>query len=401
MTIRHDLVLKALAGETTITELAKEYGVSRKTAHKWVARFRERGLSGLVDESRRPHSSPQQTRADAVFEAVELRKKHPTWGPKKISAVLQRHHPGEDVPSLTTVGRILKQSGLLKRRMRRSSGGAQHRAPDFIVKAPNDLWTVDFKGWWRTLDGERHDPLTIRDAQSRFVLAMRLLERTRTEDVRPVFEELFKRYGLPKAIQSDNGPPFASIRAPRGLTQLSAWWVSLGIDFVRSRPGCPQDNGAHERMHVDVKFELQDCAASSKEEQQRACDDWTTVFNYERPHEALEMKVPADVYQPSERRMTRYVVGGFPNGCTMAKVSKTGKICYDGGGKFYLTHGLGGHHVGLQRVGVVVRVWFYHLLLGSFAADGLGKFEPYIPARDAPIDATTPETDAERALLAI
>lgn len=399
MSIRHDLVLKALSGDHTITELAKEYGVSRKTAHKWVARFQGRGLSGLVDDSRRPHSSPTQTSVDVVFEAIELRKKHPTWGPRKIAAILQRQHPGQEMPSMTTVARVLKQAGLLKRRLRRSSGGAPVRAPDFIAKAPNELWTVDFKGWWRTLDGQRHDPLTVRDAYSRFVLAMRLMDRTRTDDVRPVFEELFKRYGVPKAIQSDNGPPFASIRAPRGLTQFSAWWVSLGIEFVRSRPGCPQDNGGHERMHVDVRIELQDKAEPTKKEQQRACDDWITVFNYERPHEALGMKVPADVYRPSERRMTRYIVGGFPDGCTMARVNKSGRISYAGDEKIYLTHGLVGHVVGLQRVDDVVRVWFYHLLLGSFPADGFGKLEPYIPEEDPPINETTPVTDSERDFL--
>lgn len=398
--MRHDLVLKALTGEYTITELAKEAGVSRKTAHKWVARFRERGLSGLVDDSRRPHNSPTQTSVDLMFEAIEIRKKHPTWGPKKVAAILARQHPDGDTPSMTTVGRVLKQAGLMKRRLRRSSGGAPMRAPDFIAKAPNDLWTVDFKGWWRTQDGKRHDPLTVRDAFSRFVLAMPLLDRTRTDDVQPIFEELFKRYGIPTAIQSDNGPPFASIRAPRGLTQLSAWWVSLGIQFVRSRPGCPQDNGGHERMHVDVRIELQDNAEPTKEAQQRACNDWITAFNYERPHEALGMKVPADVYRPSERRMTRYVVGGFPDGCTMATVSKDGRIHY-GDDKFYLTQGLRGHHVGLQLVGKVVRVWFYHLLLGAFLADGSGKFEPYLPEEDEPVEASTPVTSSEQALLIV
>jgi transposase InsO family protein len=149
----------------------------------------------------------------------------------------------------------------MKRRHRRSSGGFPPAPRSFVAIEPNDLWTVDFKGWWRTLDGTRCDPLTVRDSVSRYVLAMRVLSRTRTEDVRPVFEELFDRFGVPKAIGSDNGPPFASLRGPGGLTQLSAWWVSLGIQVVRSRPGHPQDNGAHERMHVDVRIDLEDYAA--------------------------------------------------------------------------------------------------------------------------------------------
>jgi hypothetical protein len=194
---------------------------------------------------------------------------------------------------------------------------------------------------------------------------------------------LFKRYGLPVAIQSDNGPPFASLRAPRGLTRLSAWWVSLGIQVIRSRPGCPQDNGGHERMHVDVRFDLEDNAEASIEQQQRACDDWSATFNHERPHEAPGMKVPADVFRPSERRMTRYVVGGYPDGCEKTNVSISGNIRY-GDRKFFISQGVGKQRVGLLRVGDVVQVWFFHLLLGSFPAESDGHFEPYIPEEDDP-----------------
>jgi len=366
-----------------MTEVAAEFGVSRKTAYKWLARYRKLGMSGLVDESRRPASSPMATTAELAFEAVEVRKAHPSWGPKKIAAVLARRHPGEETPSLSTVARILKHAGLMKRRTRRSSGGIPMRAPEFVVKAPNDLWTVDFKGWWRTMDGDKCEPLTIRDAHSRFVLTLQLMDRTRARDVRPVFEALFKRYGLPIAIQSDNGPPFASVRAPRGLTQLSAWWVSLGIEVIRSRPGCPQDNGGHERMHVDVRFDLEDNAEASLEQQQRACDDWTTTFNYERPHEALGMKVPADVYRASERRMTRYVIGGYPESCEKVNVHKNGNIRYRDR-KLFISQGVGGFQVGLMLVGEQMQVWFYQLLLGSFPANTDGHFEPYVPEEDDP-----------------
>ncbi len=372
-----------------MTELADEYGVSRKTAYKWLKRYKQHGMSGLVAESRRPASSPMQTSAEMAFEAVEIRKKHPRWGPKKIAAVLARRHRDEDTPSMTTVARILKHAGLMKRRTRRSSGGVPMRAPDFIARAPNDLWTIDFKGWWRTLDGAKCEPLTVRDAFSRFVFTVRLMDSTCTEEVRPIFEELFKRFGLPTAIQTDNGPPFASTRAPQGLTQLSAWWVSLGIQVVRGRPGCPQDNGGHERMHVDIRIELEDNAEPTLVEQQRACDDWVTTFNYERPHEALGMQVPADVYRPSDRRLTRYVVGGFPDGCLMANVSKSGNIKY-GDRKFFISHGVGGHRVGLELVGDLIRVWFYHLLLGSFPAIADGHFEPYIPHEDATLPGLSP-----------
>lgn len=383
--IRHELVLKALSREQSMTEVAAEFGVSRKTAYKWLNRYQKLGMSGLVDETRRPASSPMATTAELAFEALAVRNAHPKWGPKKIAAVLSRRHPGDETPSLSTVARILKHAGLMKRRTRRSSGGISVGAPDFKVNGANDLWTVDFKGWWRTKDGDKCEPLTVRDAHSRFVLALMLMERTRTEEVRPVFEQLFKRYGLPIAIQSDNGPPFASVRAPRGLTRLSAWWVSLGIQVIRSRPGCPQDNGGHERMHVDVRFDLEDNAEASIEEQQRACNDWSTVFNYERPHEALAMKVPADLYRASERRMGRYVIGGYPEGCDMKTVSRSGNINW-GDRKFFLSHGVGSHRVGLRTVEDRVQVWFYDLLLGSFPARADGHFEPYVPHEDDPTD---------------
>jgi transposase len=188
--IRHELVLKALAREQSMTEIAAEFGVSRKTAYKWLKRYKKVGITGLVDESRRPASSPMATTAELAFEAIDVRKAHPLWGPKKIAAVLARRHGGKDTPSMSTVARILRHAGLMKRRTRRSSGGIPMRAPDFVAKAPNDLWTVDFKGWWRTRDGDKCEPLTVRDAHSRFVLALQLMDRTRTDEVRPVFEAL-------------------------------------------------------------------------------------------------------------------------------------------------------------------------------------------------------------------
>jgi putative transposase len=152
-----------------------------------------------------------------------------------------------------------------------------------VVEAPNDVWTVDFKGWWRTADGTRCEPLTVRDAFSRFVLDLRILPATSTEHVRPTFERLFARYGVPRAIHSDNGQPFASTQSIAGLSKLSAWWVSLGITLVRNRPGCPQDNGGHERMHGDIRFEIQSASAPTVSAQQKICDEWRAEFNHVRP----------------------------------------------------------------------------------------------------------------------
>src|SRR5262245_58157254 len=189
------------------------------------------------------------------------------------------------------------------------------------------------------------------------------MTRTRGEDVRPVFEELFDRYGLPKAIQSDNGPPFASTRAIGGLTPLSAWWVSLGIRVVRSRPGRPTDNGAHERMHVDMRFDLEDHAAQDLIAQQRACDDWATTFNHVRPHEALQQRTPGELYRASSRRPTPRTIDGFPEGCRMVRVNGHGNIHADGW-KAYVNHALSHYTVGLEFREHEVRVWFFDVLLG-------------------------------------
>jgi hypothetical protein len=210
------------------------------------------------------------------------------------------------------------------------------------------------------------------------VLALQLLTRTRTEDVRPIFERLFDKYGVPKAIQSDNGPPFASTRALGGLTALSAWWVSLGIRVVRSRPGRPTDNGAHERMHFDVRFDLEDHAAQDLVAQQRACDDWLTTFNHVRPHEALGQRPPAEVYRVSARRPTPRTIGGFPEGCRMARVNGHGNIHADGW-RAYVNHALMHYTVGLEFREREVRVWFFDVLLGAFDPRTQQSVEPIAP----------------------
>lgn len=393
MSIREELILKALAGEETKVELAKQFGVSRKTVYKWLDRYKERGLAGLVDESRRPHRSPLMTSPELALAAIDVRKEHPSWGPKKVVALLARRFPGEDIPSVSTASRILRQAGLMKRRHRRSSGGFPPAPRSFVAVEPNDLWTVDFKGWWRTLDGTRCDPLTVRDAVSRYVLAMRVLSRTRTEDVRPVFEELFARFGVPKAIGSDNGPPFASLRGPGGLTQLSAWWVSLGIQVVRSRPGHPQDNGAHERMHVDVRIDLEDYAAPTLAAQQRACDDWITTFNHVRPHEALGQRVPAEVYRVSERRLSRCASLGHPAGCYEVAINRQGYANCKGL-HVYVSYALAGWKVGLQPLADGrTRVWFFNMLLGAFVPGRDRTVQPWVPVdaeTNAAIDAVEP-----------
>jgi transposase InsO family protein len=390
VSVRKDFILLALAGNTPKAELCRQFGVSRKTGYKWLKRFKEKGTAGLVNQSKKPRSNSAAISSDTVMRIVQLKHKHPTWGAKKLLVLLLRERRDRDpIPSVSTINRILYHSGLVtkRRRYRKASAGLPER-PQVNVLGPNDLWTVDFKGWWKAGDGTRCEPLTVRDAYSRFVLELRLLPSTKTLHVRRVFEELFKRWGLPKAIQSDNGPPFASLRALGGLTQLSAWWLSLGIEVVRSRPGTPTDNGAHERMHADVSVEIQAEAAQTRKLQQAACDEWRAEFNHVRPHEALGMKTPGDVYKPSSRQLATAPVARYVGGMKLVRVDKGGHIATRDRAAFaprgraallYLGVALAGYQVGLdERDDGYTYVWFYDRLLGRYARSMAPALEPML-----------------------
>jgi transposase InsO family protein len=373
-----EFVLKALE-HPNFRELCREYGISAKTGYKWKERFIEHGLGGLSDQSRRPHGHADGLVEAVVCEMVRLKQAHPYWGPRKIRALYQRQHGGE-VPSESSFKRVLERAGLTEpRRVRRStetgriSSGRQ-------ASAPNEVWSVDFKGWWRDRQGLRVEPLTVRDEHSRMLLEMRALADARTETVRACFERLFERHGLPAAIRSDNGAPFASSNGLLGLSRLSAWWLVLGIDLERSRPGCPQDNGAHERMHLDICREVESGRAGRD---QAAFDVWREEYNTERPHESLGMRVPAELYQRSARAYegtpTEIDYGGKE---TRRVRPKSGTISYRCE-PIIITAALGGWPVGLSpQVNGLVEVWFSKLLLGhidpasaSFKAAQLGRLE--------------------------
>jgi hypothetical protein len=238
------------------------------------------------------------------------------------------------------------------------------QAPKVKMNAPNDLWTVDFKGWWRAANRQRCEPLTVRDAFSRMVLAVDVLPSTGAAPVRAIFERLFRRFGLPKALQFDNGIPFVAPLARGGLTALSAWWVALGIELIRSRPGCPQDNGAHERMHADMAAEIETEPSASRALQQRACDKWRQEFNHVRPHDAIGDKTPAEVYKLSERAM-RVRAARYPADWIVRLVSLSGTVCVHGDA-YFISASLIGHTIGLEPVDALrMRVWFYELDLGT------------------------------------
>jgi hypothetical protein len=265
-----------------------------------------------------------------------------------------------------------------RRARRQADTGRLHSG--LQAAGPNDIWTVDFKGWWKDQAGLRVEPLTVRDEHSRMLLEMRALEDARTETVRACFERLFEQHGLPGAIRSDNGAPFASSNGLLGLSRLSAWWLALGIHLERSRPGCPQDNGAHERLHRDVRRELQ---AGRVGREQSAFDQWREEYNTERPHEALGMRMPAEVYRPSERAYEGTPEDIDYGGMATRKVKRrTGQIKYRQEG-IMISTAVGGWSVGLrEREDGLVEVWFSNLLLGhidwrtrSFQAARPGRLE--------------------------
>jgi len=247
--------------------LCQQYGISTKTGYKWRERFWRKGLAGMEEESRRPKSHSKQLAEEEVCEIVRLKLAHLAWGPRKIRELYLRGH-GE-VASESTFKRVLERTSLTQKRRRRRAPEAGRLSSGRQAAALNEVWTVDFKGWWRNGD-KRCEPLTVRDEYSRYLLEVRAVEDARSETVRKSFERIFERHGLPEAIRSDNGSPFASRQGVLGLSRLSAWWVVLGIDLERGRPGHPQDNAGHERMHKDISRELEAEGACD----QAALDVW-------------------------------------------------------------------------------------------------------------------------------
>jgi putative transposase len=285
----------------SITELCELYGVSRKTGYKWIERDLKSGPSGLEDRSRKPCSSPNQTPPHVIDAFIELRCRHPSWGAKKLLSILQKRHPSWALPGRSTVCDILRRQGLVpKKRPQRHIGHPGQ--PTTLMAAPNEVWSADFKGQFKTGDGLYGYPLTVTDGYSRFLLGCQALSSTRVAEAKPVFTRLFKEFGLPKRIRTDNGVPFATNTLGR-LSQLSAWGVRLGILPECIEPGKPQQNGRHERRHRTLKAETTRPPARTRRAQQHRFDRFRQEFNLERPHEALDMQTPASYYEPSPRQM--------------------------------------------------------------------------------------------------
>ncbi len=318
-----------LAQEENMTELCERFGVSRKTGYKLRSRYLAQGAAGIAQRSRAPHVigwAMSEAQARAI---VGVRREHPSWGPKKLRANLQQRAPEQSWPAPSTIGELLRRQGLSQPRKRRRRASPS-TSPLRTAVTANDLWSIDFKGWFRTGDGARCDPLTVSDAFSRYLLCVQLVARPDYANCRSELERVFREYGLPRAIRSDNGAPFASVGAA-GLSRLSVWWVKLGITPERIEPGQPQQNGRHERMHRTLKAQCASPPAATLEAQQRRFDAFRAEFNHQRPHEALGQTPPAQHYTPSARAYpTRLDDPHYPAGFELRRVRSNGEIKWQG-----------------------------------------------------------------------
>lgn len=336
---------QAESGHFRVAELCCAYGISRVTGYKWLERYRDGGVANLADRSRARHTQSNAYPASVRELVVEARELHPNWGAKKIGPWLAKRHAGLSIPSCTTMETMLREAGLVRqrRRSRRLKGGLGVREGDGRV---NGVWAVDFKGEFRLGNRTYCYPLTVTDSCSRFLLMCRALPSTKLAPVRQAFEALFGEFGLPDRIRSDNGVPFASAGVGR-LSRLSVYWMTLGIEVERTRPGHPQDNGRHERMHRTLAEDTTRPPARTQRGQQRRFGRFRSEFNEERPHEALDMRCPSDVYEASER-MCQEDPFEYPGHFEERMVSQTGQIWWNNKPVF-LSSSLAGQRVGLEE----------------------------------------------------
>ena len=362
---RMQFILDWKAARESKTELCRRYGIQRRIGYKWVQRYQRDGPAGLADRSRAPLHHPQQTAPQVAARILEIRGEHPLWGALKIRAVLQREKPGQRPPAASTIGEILRLEGLARpqKKRRRTPPYSQ---PLAHAGEPNDVVSIDFKGWFRTGDGTRIDPLTLVDNHSRYLLCCQAVDACDFAHVRAVLESVFLQYGLPRAIRSDNGAPFAS-RAVAGLSRLSVWWLRLGIEVERIPPATPSDNGRQERFHRTLKQHTADPPAASRRAQQRAFESFCREYNEQRPYQALGQQVPASIYRPSDHAYpSRLPEIEYPSSFLRRKVGQRGEI-YWRGARIFVSEVLHGELLGLEAIDDgVYRVWFCALQLGTF-----------------------------------
>lgn len=360
---RTQFIADFLRETLSVTELCDLYRVSRKTGYKWIDRYLRHGPAGLAEHSRRPVRSPNATAEEIVQAFLEVRHRHPTWGAKKLLTIVHKRHPRWALPGRSTVCDILSRHGMVpKKRNRRRIG--HPGKPTSAILAPNDTWCADFKGQFKTGDGIYCYPLTVTDGYSRYLLGCQGLLTTAVKEAKPVFTRLFKEFGLPTRIRTDNGVPFATNTLAR-LSSLSAWWVRLGVLPELIEPGKPQQNGRHERMHKTLKAEATKPPAGNLPAQQRKFNCFRAEFNTERPHEALDQQTPGSLYVPSSRQMPNKLLPlEYPDRFEVRYVSANGGIRWNNG---WLNVSIVcvGEYVGLEEIDDGVwNVYFGPLKLG-------------------------------------
>ena len=354
MTERMRFVTLYQEGLYSMAELCQRFSISRQTGYKWLARFEKDGLEGLKERSRAPRACPHRTPAVVETVLVAARKAHPTWGPEKLRDYLAPRRPDLVLPAPSTIGEILKRHGLLQEKRRRRSRPPHPGSAPLRTAAPNQVWCVDFKGEFPTGDGIDCYPLTVTDAHTRYLLACQARPSTAQAGVVLVFVQLFNEFGLPEAIRSDNGPPFASVGLC-GLSQLSVWWLELGIAHQRITPGRPEQNGRHERMHRTLKAETARPPQPDHPAQQECFDRFRKVYNEERPHAALGGKTPASLYVPASRTLPRRVLPyEYPGHYLVRGVSPAGNFRFQNQ-QLFLSSTLSGKQIGLEETGD--RIW--------------------------------------------
>jgi len=365
--------------EQAMSELCQKYGIARETGYVWLRRYRAYGLAGLLEHSHAAHRHANQTPEEIERMVLELRQAHMRWGPRKLKRILQRDEPGRTWPAASTIGALLKREGLVVARKKRWHT-APYTQPLAHADEANRVWCADFKGYFRTADGARIDPLTISDAHSRYLLRCQAVEKTNTARVQAIFEAAFREYGMPEAIRTDNGAPFAS-RALAGLSRLAVWWMKLGIVPERIEAGHPEQNGRHERMHRTLKQEVAQPPAANRRQQQEELDRFRQEYNEVRPHEALEMRTPAAVYQASPRKFpVRVPEPDYPATMLIRSVRRQGHFRWKKHDVF-LSEVLWGEQVGLlPEDDRWFTIYFAQLPLARFDSQNL-QVTPWLKAK--------------------
>ncbi len=354
------------SGVFSITELCEEFSITRPTAYKYIKRFEQEGLDGLKERSRTPHNHPNKVSFKIEERIVFHRKKHPRWGGEKIWKLLYDEFDEKDIPSITTVNRVLKRKGLISKKKRRRRVRPVY--PIFDPKKCNEVWSADFKGKFRMGNKVYCHPLTVADSYSRFVFTAKGMYGERLKPTRLEFKRIFQEFGMPLQIHTDNGQPFGSVQSLKRLTQLAVWFIELGIEPVYSDPAHPEQNGRHERMHRDLKGEATRPPGYNLQTQQRKLNEFVNEYNYERPHAALELETPGSIhiYSPREykEKIDEWV---YPSHCQVRRVCKNGALRWRSVKWVMVSTTLNDKFVGLEELGEGIwRIFFRQKLLGYF-----------------------------------